>query len=132
HGDVLTDLNLERLAKFHADEKPAASMVVKLRLAEKKYGKVVMQGNKIVEFVGATDDRGISVVNGGVYIFNSDIADYIPSKTPSYLEKDVFPALAKQGKLSAYIYQGICFDVSRPESYKKALKQWKGVKKGRG
>jgi NDP-sugar pyrophosphorylase family protein len=107
-------------------------MVVKLRLAEKKYGKVVMQGNKIVEFVGATDDRGISVVNGGVYIFNSDIADYIPSKTPSYLEKDVFPALAKQGKLSAYIYQGICFDVSRPESYKKALKQWKGVKKGRG
>ncbi len=110
--------------KFHQDETSIATMAVKPRLAEKKYGKVILQGNKIVDFVGQKGDRGLSIVNAGIYLFEPEIFNYIPNKTPVYLDIDVFPKLARKGRLSAYIFQGIWYDISRKDDYQEAKNRW--------
>ena len=43
----------------------------------------------------------------------------------SMLEKDVFPKLAKQGKLFGYPFSGQWFDTGNIKRYERALKEWK-------
>ena len=43
------------------------------------------------------------------------------------LEKDVFPKLAKMGRLRGFPFAGQWFDIGTIERYKLAEKQWKGV-----
>src|SRR3972149_11199378 len=69
HGDVLTTLNIEDFIRFHENEKTMATIAVKPRIAEKKYGKVLLQGNRITDFLEDRGDRGISIINTGVYLF---------------------------------------------------------------
>ncbi len=124
HGDVLTDIDLLRLFEFHKTEGCIATIAVKPRLAERKFGKVYIAGNKITQFIEDEGKRGISIVNAGVYIFDPDIFDYFPKRNPAYFEKDVFPNLARGRDLSAYIFQGKWYEVSRYKDYLKAKEKW--------
>src|SRR5690606_29044001 len=51
HGDVLTTLNLTDLFEFHFDEKALATIAVKPRMGEPKYGQAFIQGSQIVRFI---------------------------------------------------------------------------------
>jgi NDP-sugar pyrophosphorylase family protein len=42
----------------------------------------------------------------------------------SQLEEDVFPRLAHMGELSAFLFQGIWYDISSPRNYRKANTRW--------
>ncbi len=125
HGDVLTDIHLKSFIQFHEEEGGTATIAVKPRIAERKYGKAILQGNRIVKFDFRGGDKGISIVNTGIYLFTPDIFSEIPTKTPSTLEKDVFPNLARKGKLSAFLFQGIWYDISRQGTLNQAKKRWK-------
>lgn len=124
HGDVLTDIDLLRLFEFHKTESTIATIAVKPRLAERRFGKVLIAGNKITHFLEDEGKGGISIVNAGVYIFEPDIFGYFPKKEPSYFEKDIFPQLARSRDLSAYIFQGKWYEVSRYKDYIYAKKKW--------
>jgi NDP-sugar pyrophosphorylase family protein len=125
HGDVLTSLNIEDFILFHENEKSLATIAVKPRIAEKKFGKVLLQGNRITDFYEEEGEKGISIINTGVYLFEPEVLDLIPDEVPSSLEKDVFPQLARMGELSAFLFQGVWFDVSRPKDKKEAILRWK-------
>jgi len=43
------------------------------------------------------------------------------------LEKDIFPKLAKQGRLRGFIIGGQWFDIGDLERYEAAKKKWTGV-----
>jgi len=51
HADVLTDIDLQSFMDFHFREKTLATMAVKPRQAEESYGKAMLQGNRITEFI---------------------------------------------------------------------------------
>lgn len=123
HGDVLTDLNLSDFAAFHRSEGTLATMAVKPRMGEKKYGQVFLQGNRIIKFLSKSN-QGISIVNTGIYVLEPEVVDRIPFRTPANLETDVFPILAEKGELSAFIFQGVWFDISKPENYQEAQRRW--------
>lgn len=127
HGDVLTTLNLADLIKFHFEERALATIAVKPRLSEPKYGRVFIQGNKISRFLDTGTQTGISIINTGLYIFDPNIFSYFPDRESFNLEKEVFPVLAKQGQLTASIFQGLWYDVSTPASLKEAQKRWKEI-----
>lgn len=124
HGDVLTNINFQDFIQFHNREDVPATIAVKPRLGERKYGQIFMQGNKIVKFLKVGTDKGISIINTGMYVLNPSIFSMIPSNQYSLLEKDVFPVLAERGRLSAFIFQGQWFDLSNPDQLKLAEKNW--------
>ncbi len=120
HGDVLTDINLEDLVEFHLRENTKATIGVKPRMSEKKFGQAFLQGNKIIRFMERGANKGISIVNTGIYVLNPEVLAAIPRSKVASMEADVFPKLAENGELSAFIFQGIWFDVSDKADHKKA------------
>lgn len=124
HADILTDINVADLVKFHASQNKLATMAVKPRQAEPDYGKVMLEGNEITDFIPESQDQGINIVNTGVYLFEPEVLSLIGAGTNARLETDVFPKLAKMGELSAYLFQGIWFDISRSSNYESAQIRW--------
>jgi NDP-sugar pyrophosphorylase family protein len=124
HGDVLTNINLPDFVNFHNNEKRMATIAVKPRNAEPKYGKVMLQGNRITDFFDEDRSEGISIINTGVYLFEPELLSLLVEGQVAKLEKDVFPRLAEMGELSAFLFQGIWFDISEPENYSRAQDRW--------
>ncbi len=111
HGDVLTELNLTEFIQFHLAQTTVATIGVKPRMGEKKFGQAFLQGNKIVKFLQHGTERGISIVNTGLYVLDQRIFEHIPRRGVSKLETDIFPKLAEEGELSAFLFQGLWREV---------------------
>jgi mannose-1-phosphate guanylyltransferase/phosphomannomutase len=124
HGDVLTDINLADFIEFHKNENSLATIAVKPRDAERRYGKLLLQGNKVTSFSETESSEGISIVNTGVYMLQPEALSLIDTDQPAQFERDIFPKLAAIGELSAFFFQGIWFDISMADSYRKAQKRW--------
>lgn len=125
HADILTDINVADLVKFHFGQKKLATIAAKPRPSNPGYGKVMLEGSQITEFTTDSQDHDISIVNTGVYLFESEILEYIEEGAAVNLETAVFPELASQGQLSAFLFQGIWFDISHPRNYELAQLRWK-------
>lgn len=119
HGDVLTDINLSDLAQFHEEHLALATIAVKPRVPHNFYNNVFIQGNKVVSFAKKEKGQVVSIVNTGIYLFSPEIFNYLPDKTPTTLENDVFPKLTKEQKLLAFPFQGLWFDVTVDNNYQK-------------
>ncbi len=120
----MTNINLADFIEFHKHENTLATIAVKPREAERTYGKVLLQGNKITDFSETNQSEGISIVNTGVYLLQPDALKLIELDPPAHFEKDLFPKLAAIHELSAFIFQGIWFDISTSDSYRLAQARW--------
>lgn len=125
NDSTLTDLNMSDLFEFHQREDSIATICVKPRMTEKKYGQTFLHGNKIIKFLDTSDFKGISIVNIGLYILKPEIFDLIEKKKYLSLEADIFPNLAQNKKLSAFVFQGNWFDVLKDTSFEKEINNWK-------
>ncbi len=124
HGDVLTDIDVEEFISFHSSENSLATIAVKPRKSERRYGQVMLQGNRITNFFETSRNGGISIVNTGVYLFQPAVLDLIRDQKMKQLETELFPQLARMGELSAFLFQGIWYDVSTPETLERARLRW--------
>ena len=124
HADILSDINVSALVEFHLNENAVATIAVKPAMGTKEYGHVQLVGNRIEAFLDSSEKGGIRIVNTGMYILNREVIDSIQLHKPVYLEKDVFQKLAKQGELSAFLFQGKWFDVTKDELFAQASDVW--------
>jgi NDP-sugar pyrophosphorylase family protein len=81
----------------------------------------MLQGNRITEFLETDESEGMSIVNAGVYVIHPHALRLVDHKPPTFFERDLFPRLADIGELSAFMFQGIWFDISQEDSYRQAL-----------
>lgn len=125
HGDVLTDIDIAGFVAFQQKENTLAGMAVKPRQAERHYGKVLLQGNRITNFLEHAQEQSVSIVNTGVYLLQPDVLTLVEAGKPVNLESEIFPRLASMGELSAFLFQGIWFDISSPANYRLAQKRWR-------
>ncbi|MBU0707301.1 nucleotidyltransferase family protein [Patescibacteria group bacterium] len=125
YSDVLADIELRELMHFHKEVTPVLSAALTAADNPSDYGVVKLKGNKIVDFVEKpTQPDYLGLVSAGIFIAEPEIFNYLPEHTPSSLEKDVLPRLAKQSKLSGYPFSGKWYDISTPEVYERVLKEW--------
>jgi NDP-sugar pyrophosphorylase family protein len=131
-GDVLTNINLDELAHFHIENNSLVTMAVKPRPAQMNYDNVFVQGNTVVNFKASEKHEIVGIVNAGVYIFSSEMNSLLPELTTpangevqktTMLEKDVFPKLSNSKRVHAFSFQGIWFDISSDQNYKRAVEQ---------
>lgn len=126
HGDVLAKIDLADLFAFHQTHKDLLTMALTSVADPSAYGAVKLHGEKIVDFqekIGKGPEVS-RLINAGIYVVNPKLVDYIPKSPKSYLEKDVLPNLVKKGHLRGYVFDGAWFDVSTPETYERALREW--------
>ncbi|MBI1985036.1 MAG: nucleotidyltransferase family protein [Candidatus Wildermuthbacteria bacterium] len=124
NGDELKEVNLEDMASFH--EKSGGIGTLGLVQVEnpQEYGVVVCDSDKVSEFLEKPKNPPSNFINSGLYLFSPEIFDY--HKGPSFvmIEKDIFPALAKEGKLSGFKEVSRWTDCGTWERYEKALQEW--------
>jgi mannose-1-phosphate guanylyltransferase len=101
NGDELVDLSVQDLVRHHYAQRGIATIAVgPLR---SPYGLVELQGNDVVGFQEKPVIR-THYVSVGVYIMSRKIVEYLPQEGD--IERAVFPKLASQGMLKAYIHDG--------------------------
>lgn len=129
NGDELKDIDVKEML----DQHKATNALVTIALTEvpepEFYGVALLEGNKILEFIEKPphEEAPSHFINAGFYIMEPEVLKYIPEGF-AMLERDVFPNIAKEGRLYGYKFKGQWFDTGTMERYEQAIKNWKGVR----
>jgi NDP-sugar pyrophosphorylase family protein len=129
NGDELKDINI--IDMYEAHKKNRALVTIALTTVDdpSQYGVARLDGVRIIEFVEKPKKgkEPSKLINAGFYIMEPDVAEMIPKGACS-LEKEIFPKLAKMGRLYGFPFAGQWFDAGTMERYELALRDWKGVR----
>jgi len=122
NGDSIFDFNYLDLARCTRAGEPEdwIGRVALLPVQDAdRYGFVEREGGAIRAFreKPATPESGL--INSGVYWLKSTVLEFI-SGTPCSLEQDVFPLLARTGRLGGRDYTGFFIDIGIPEDLQRA------------
>ncbi|NIM04281.1 MAG: NTP transferase domain-containing protein [Armatimonadetes bacterium] len=101
NGDILTDLNLEKMIQFHRTRK--AQMTISLARVEDPsgYGVVDMEADgRLRRFVEkpAPEEAPSNYINAGAWLFEPETLDKMPVKgTPFSVEREFWPKCLEEG-----------------------------------
>ncbi len=126
NGDVLANIDLQDLIAFHHEKRGLATIALTPVEDPSRFGVARLKGDRILEFIEKPQTTESKLINAGVYVLDPKVIKYVP-KGKAMMEKDVFPKLAKKGKLYGYSFDGQWFDTGTYEAYENAIKNWKGV-----
>jgi len=119
NGDSFLELDIQQLLRFHREHGGLATIAVHKVSDAARYGTVQLDAmNRVVRFKEKVGIQEPGVINGGVYVFNHAILNYIPDG-PSSLERDVLPRLLEHG-VYALEQSGVFIDIGTPEDYARA------------
>lgn len=101
-GDALIDLNLTEAVKQHREKGAIATIVTKTVPREEvsSYGVVVMDESgriKAFQEKPSVEEALSTNINTGIYIFEPEIFDYIPSGVEYDIGGQLFPKLVEMG-----------------------------------
>ncbi|HVP37026.1 MAG TPA: sugar phosphate nucleotidyltransferase [Terriglobales bacterium] len=127
NGDLLTNLDYRKLAKYHQSRKTIVTIAVQKREIETDYG--VLEYNKNHELTKYREKPKLPYqVSMGIYIFEPEILDYIP-KNKKFDFPELMNLLLKKGeKVSVYPSSDFWLDIGRHEDYKRALEEFEKLK----
>ncbi len=101
-GDALIDLDLTAAIKWHREKGSIATIIMKdvPREEVSSYGVVVTDESGLIKTFQekpSVDEALSTSINTGIYIFEPEIFNYIPSKTEFDIGGDLFPKLVAEG-----------------------------------
>jgi dTDP-glucose pyrophosphorylase len=125
NGDLLTNINYERMLDFHQENNSKATMCVREYEIEVPYG--VVKTN--IENIVSIEEKPVHnfYVNAGVYLLEPDCIDLIPRDEfydmPSMFEK----LIDIKEKTVSFPLKNYWLDIGRLEDFKKANIDYQGV-----
>ncbi len=101
-GDALIDLDLSEALRRHREKGAMASLITKRVPHDQvsSYGVVVTDTDgKVLSFQEkpSVDEAASDMINTGIYIFEPEVLDFIPSREPFDIAADLFPKLVASG-----------------------------------
>lgn len=107
NGDILLEtIDLEDMYNFHKRRNGWGTIAVATSSNPALLGTIHMKGSAIVNFMEKTKnpEQHTYLINGGVYMLEPKVCATIPQKSRGQImiEDDIFPKLAKDGKLFGY------------------------------
>ncbi len=117
NGDLLTNLNFEKMLNFHYENNSSATMCVREYNIESPYGEVRLDGAKITSIEEKPKHRYF--INTGVYILEPKCLDLIPQNffdMPSLFKK----MIANDYKIISFPLEEYWLDIGKFNEYKKA------------
>ena len=98
YGDGVSNVNIEKLIHFHKSHGKIAT-VTSVR-PPARFGGMDIQNHKVINFE-EKPQSGEGWINGGFFIFNKKIFDYLECDT-TILEREPLENLSKDGELMAF------------------------------
>jgi len=120
-GDVLTDVDLTALVKFHAEKGAVATLALQAVENPLEFGIVITGADGRVERFLEKPGWGevfSDTINTGIYVLEPEVFDWIPSGRAVDFSGEVFPAMLAAGRpLYGYVSGGYWEDVGTLEAY---------------
>ncbi len=104
YGDGVSDVDINSVIEFH--RKSGAVVTLTAVRPAGKFGVIDIGRDGMVSSFREKKDEDTSWINGGFFVCEPEVFDYIPDGDDAVFEKDPLEALAASGKLSAYRYGG--------------------------
>ncbi|MDO8361714.1 MAG: NDP-sugar synthase [Actinomycetota bacterium] len=123
NGDVLTDLDVAQLVRFHREKSAEASIHLIGVPDPSAFGVVALDASGRVErFVEkpAPGTAPSNLINAGTYVLEPSVLARIPAGQKVSIERATFPAVAADGGLYAMATDDYWVDTGRPELYLQA------------
>lgn len=120
NGDVLTDLDIDTLWRFHRDRGARATIALTPVDDPSRYGVVVTDDDgRVREFIEKppAGTAPSNWINAGTYVLEPDVLDLVPEGSACSIEREVFPRLAAERSLFAMGSDAYWIDAGTPEAY---------------
>lgn len=131
YGDGVSNVDIKDLIAFHKSHGKLATLTAVY--PPPKFGDLKTDGDRIISFSEKSGKQG-AMVNGGFYIFQREVLDYVSDDQSCILEREPMERLAQAGELMSYRHEGYwqCMDTMRDleglqsewNSGKAAWKNW--------
>ena len=106
YGDGLSDVNINNLISFHKEKKSLATLTA-IHPPE-RFGVLNISGDYVSEFHEKHTSES-SWINGGFFVFEPEVFDYLQDDDMTILERAPLETLAKEQKLTAFRHNGFWF-----------------------
>ena len=123
NGDVLTDLDITAMVASHRAAGAEATLALTEVEDPSRYGVVPTDAEgQVLGFVEKPDAASAPSrwINAGTYVLEPSILDRIPAGRRVSIEREVFPAMATEGRLHAVQSDAYWIDTGTPETYIRA------------
>ena len=128
NSDDIKNIDLTAMAALHKKTGAHATMALGRVDKPEEYGAVMLNGNIVTEFLEKQANPPSNLVSIGVYLLSPLALEYIEAlrdRNTKYLmiENDLWPSIAKKGKLAGFLYEGKFFDCGTPERLERAARE---------
>ena len=123
NGDVLTDLDVSALWRFHQGHGGEGTIALTSVDDPSRFGVVpIDEEGRVIEFVEKppAGTAPTNWVNGGTYVLEPSVLGRIDNGRKVSIEREIFPGLAADGSLFAVQSSAYWLDAGTPASYLQA------------
>ena len=120
NGDVLTDMDLGALVDFHRRQSAEGTIALHPVEDPSRFGVVPTDADGRVTAFVEKPPRGeepTNLINAGTYVLEPTVLDRIDGTRRVSIEREVFPAMAREGVLFARADTAYWLDTGTPEAY---------------
>ena len=123
YGDGVTDLNVNHLLEYHKSHGKIGTVTGVF--PPSRYGELMIEGDRVLSFKEKPKVYA-GAINGGYFVFNRSLFDYLSDDDQCILERKPLERLAQDDQLRVYLYKGFwqCMDTYRDLKYLTEL--WAG------
>jgi mannose-1-phosphate guanylyltransferase len=122
NGDILTDLDLSAMLRFHSERASRATLYLTRVSDPTQYGLVELgPGEAIRAFVEKPPPDRVTAdtVNAGVYALDRSVVAAIPTGRAVSIERETFPGLLRDGvPFFGWVSGGYWLDIGSPAKYR--------------
>jgi NDP-sugar pyrophosphorylase family protein len=123
NGDSHTEVDLSAMLARHRASGAAITVALATCLDAHRFGRVHLdQHDRITRFEEKAPHAGAGWINAGVYLFQREMLETIPTDRAVSLEREVFPAWVDRG-LFGFRTTGQVIDIGTPSSFAAAQRQ---------
>jgi len=115
YGDGVSAVNIKKLVNFHIKNKKKATLIAVK--PQGRFGSLKLKGNKVEQFLEKPLGDG-GWVNGGFFVLNKDIFNYIRGEKTIW-EREPLERLSKNNQLISYKFNGFWYamDTLKDKNY---------------
>jgi mannose-1-phosphate guanylyltransferase len=126
YADVLTNIDLQRMRKFHEQKSLPATLGVYQVSDPTRCGIVTVNKDSVIQgFVEKPPQPISNWAFAGVMIAGPELFDFLPTQRPADLGFDVLPKMI--GKMAAYRISEYLLDIGTLPNYQHAQQSWPGL-----
>lgn len=118
NGDSYCAADMCRFQAFHRQHSADASLMLTHVPDTSRFGKVETgPDGRVLRFLEKQDAGGDGWINAGLYLLRRELIEEVPAGQAVSIEREMFPAWSRAGKLFGHPAGGSFLDIGTPESY---------------